>query len=137
MNASRNHTTRHPVTDSNISNFDELDKALNKEREPKVQAVLDLLEIPPYFDYRNFASTGARTKRVVENGKPVVKIDGPSGSLENFHNNYHVTLGGQGHMSRVPVAAFDPVFWLHHWLGQFVLHYSANAYTQKVTLTEF
>ena len=22
---------------------------------------------------------------------------------------------GLGHMSDVPVAAFDPIFWLHHW----------------------
>ena len=22
---------------------------------------------------------------------------------------------GAGHMSDVPVAAFDPIFWLHHW----------------------
>lgn len=22
---------------------------------------------------------------------------------------------GLGHMADVPVAAFDPIFWLHHW----------------------
>jgi hypothetical protein len=22
---------------------------------------------------------------------------------------------GLGHMSDVPVAAFDPIFWFHHW----------------------
>ncbi|KAI8674654.1 Tyrosinase [Fusarium keratoplasticum] len=42
-------------------------------------------------------------------------------SLEYIHNNVHnVTGGGDlteyglGHMSDVPVAAFDPIFWLHH-----------------------
>lgn len=31
------------------------------------------------------------------------------------HGLYHVLIGGQsGHMSSVPVAAFDPMFWLHH-----------------------
>ncbi|RSL78216.1 hypothetical protein CEP51_008394 [Fusarium floridanum] len=42
-------------------------------------------------------------------------------SLEYIHNNVHnVTGGGSltkvglGHMSDVPVAAFDPIFWLHH-----------------------
>ncbi|KZT33401.1 Di-copper centre-containing protein [Sistotremastrum suecicum HHB10207 ss-3] len=45
-------------------------------------------------------------------------------SLEAIHNNLHLWLGGggprdksesgPGHMSIVPVAAFDPIFWLHH-----------------------
>ncbi|RSL59298.1 hypothetical protein CEP53_005857 [Fusarium sp. AF-6] len=42
-------------------------------------------------------------------------------SVEHIHNNVHnVTGGGSltkvglGHMSDVPVAAFDPIFWLHH-----------------------
>ena len=25
------------------------------------------------------------------------------------------TALGLGHMADVPVAAFDPIFWLHHW----------------------
>ena len=41
------------------------------------------------------------------------------GSLEDCHNAIHVYAGGpnngfNGHMSRVPNAAFDPIFWLHH-----------------------
>ncbi|KAL9050230.1 MAG: hypothetical protein Q9162_006765 [Coniocarpon cinnabarinum] len=35
-------------------------------------------------------------------------------SLEDIHNSIHVLTGGHGHMSRVPSAAFDPIFWLHH-----------------------
>ncbi|KAM0421046.1 hypothetical protein ACHAPT_011117 [Fusarium lateritium] len=42
-------------------------------------------------------------------------------SLEYIHNNVHnvtgggdLEKGGLGHMSDVPVAAFDPIFWLHH-----------------------
>ncbi|TVY78681.1 Tyrosinase [Fusarium oxysporum f. sp. cubense] len=48
-------------------------------------------------------------------------------SLEYIHNNVHNLAGGShwdkpgkiggyglGHMSDVPVSAFDPVFWLHH-----------------------
>ncbi|MCJ1463962.1 hypothetical protein MMC07_002572 [Pseudocyphellaria aurata] len=41
-------------------------------------------------------------------------------SLEFIHNNIHNFVGGSdlktgiGQMSDVPVAAFDPVFWLHH-----------------------
>jgi len=36
-------------------------------------------------------------------------------SLESPHGTVHVTVGGEnGHMSMVPLAAFDPIFWLHH-----------------------
>ncbi|KAF7591406.1 hypothetical protein BBP40_001567 [Aspergillus hancockii] len=40
-------------------------------------------------------------------------------SLEQIHNNIHLWTGGgadttDGHMANVPVAAFDPIFWLHH-----------------------
>jgi tyrosinase len=35
-------------------------------------------------------------------------------SLEGIHDMVHVDVGGAGHMGNVPVAAFDPIFWLHH-----------------------
>jgi len=37
--------------------------------------------------------------------------------LEGIHNSIHTTIGGSnplGHMSTTTVAAFDPIFWLHH-----------------------
>ena len=35
--------------------------------------------------------------------------------LEQLHNNVHVWVGGSnGHMSDIPFAAFDPIFWAHH-----------------------
>ncbi|KAF8655955.1 hypothetical protein AX16_002861 [Volvariella volvacea WC 439] len=39
-----------------------------------------------------------------------------SSALENIHNKVHVRVGGAngGHMSQVPYAAFDPIFYLHH-----------------------
>ncbi|KAF7556599.1 hypothetical protein G7Z17_g1343 [Cylindrodendrum hubeiense] len=46
------------------------------------------------------------------------------GSIEDIHNAVHGLVGGfgsdrqnrsrTGHMSRVPISAFDPIFWLHH-----------------------
>ncbi|KAF2740941.1 Di-copper centre-containing protein [Polyplosphaeria fusca] len=36
------------------------------------------------------------------------------GSLEDCHNSIHVATGGGGNMGSVPIAAFDPIFWLHH-----------------------
>jgi tyrosinase len=43
-------------------------------------------------------------------GKP-----GTYGSLEGIHNTIHNVTGGGGNMSDPDVAAFDPIFWLHHW----------------------
>jgi tyrosinase len=35
-------------------------------------------------------------------------------SLEGIHDTIHVDVGGYGHMGDPTVAAFDPIFWLHH-----------------------
>jgi tyrosinase len=35
-------------------------------------------------------------------------------SLESIHDQIHVDVGGSGHMADPSVAAFDPIFWLHH-----------------------
>lgn len=40
---------------------------------------------------------------------------GTFGSLEDVHNEIHDKVGGNGHMAALEVAAFDPVFWVHHW----------------------
>jgi len=41
------------------------------------------------------------------------------GSLEDLHNKIHDKTGGpNGHMRAVEVSAFDPIFWLHHWLAR-------------------
>nr|BAE48754.1 polyphenoloxidase [Agaricus blazei] len=37
-----------------------------------------------------------------------------SNSIEAIHDNIHVLVGGRGHMSDPSVAAFDPIFFLHH-----------------------
>jgi tyrosinase len=35
--------------------------------------------------------------------------------LEDLHGAVHVYVGGEtGHMSQVPLAAYDPIFWAHH-----------------------
>ncbi|KAF7896062.1 hypothetical protein EAF00_006077 [Botryotinia globosa] len=39
------------------------------------------------------------------------------GNVESIHDTVHTLTGGyiySGHMSVVPVAAFDPIFWFHH-----------------------
>ena len=38
------------------------------------------------------------------------------GSLEDIHNAVHTIVGGSGgHMSSVPISAFDPIFWLRKY----------------------
>ena len=79
-----------------------MNQAVNKAREEKLSALTDLLfKDSSYDEYETFSYSG-------ESGLP--------GSLEaTIHNAYHVRLGDGGHMGEVPVAAFDPIFWLHHW----------------------
>lgn len=100
-------------------NFDTLSAALNNQRESMISLTLNLLQNPSYNKYINFASTQARLVRVNDprGGPPKWSLPSgdPKGSLENLHNTYHGACGGQGHMSRVPVAAYDPIFWFHHW----------------------
>lgn len=35
-------------------------------------------------------------------------------NIENIHNGIHSSVGGRGHMSWPQMAAFDPIFYLHH-----------------------
>jgi tyrosinase len=39
---------------------------------------------------------------------------GDIGNMETLHDNMH-NVFGLGNMGIVEVAAFDPVFWFHHW----------------------
>lgn len=35
-----------------------------------------------------------------------------TGNLEDYHGNVHIWVGG--HMTDIPFAAYDPIFWAHH-----------------------
>lgn len=52
------------------------------------------------------------TVRAIEQALEIRDFLDFSSALEGFHNNVHVWVGG--HMSQVPFAAFDPIFWAHH-----------------------
>lgn len=103
-------TIRYPL--NRLSRWDPLvaiNAAVNEIREETVRLSLLFVENGAYADYETYASAGTPTR--------VTDIDGKSasGSLESVHGNYHVFIGGTGHMASVPTAAFDPIFWLHHW----------------------
>lgn len=52
----------------------------------------------------------------ISNDQPAGSSSSCHISLESLHNNIHVWIGGpnNGHMTIVPVSAFDPTFMLHH-----------------------
>jgi tyrosinase len=73
------------------------------------ELVYRLLTYPT--DYVHFA-TLARNKSAESAGSKVTNDI----NIEFIDNNIHSWIGGKGsHMSQMPVAAFDPIFWLHHW----------------------
>lgn len=59
------------------------------------------------LDYPEFSTVA------IDTASPKVQTDV---NLEYIHNNIHGWVGGNGgHMCQIPVATFDPIFWLHHW----------------------
>ncbi|KAF3921366.1 Tyrosinase [Dactylellina cionopaga] len=61
------------------------------------------------IEKRKYAWFASTFRRDDESG------DVPTGvPLEQVHNTVHDYTGGAGHMGNIPVAAFDPIFWIHH-----------------------
>lgn len=109
---------------------------LNKLQEDQVRMMLTLIEDGAYTKMSAFMSAGADAiPKEFSSDQGIVQS--PKGSLEAVHNDFHVYYGGfagtrmgkkfglpneffgkentwAGHMTSVPVAAFDPVFWIHH-----------------------
>lgn len=76
-------------------------------REDNNRYILNILLSDIYKSITAFATDADTT---VDNTNDIT-----SGSLEAMHNDYHGTIGGiGGHMASVPIAAFDPIFFLHH-----------------------
>ncbi|KAL9102921.1 MAG: hypothetical protein Q9163_001981 [Psora crenata] len=77
----------------------------NRQLQSNAQALHDLTYqlIADQSDYAPFSNTGYSDGR-----------GGQYNSIENMHNAIHSLVGNGGHMSIVPYAAFDPIFWLHH-----------------------
>ncbi|KAJ5784932.1 uncharacterized protein N7503_010144 [Penicillium pulvis] len=69
------------------------------------EMVYRLLTIP--MEYSTFATTA----QLSEDQSVANDVN-----IEYIHNNLHGWVGGDfnGHMSQIPVASFDPTFWLHH-----------------------
>ncbi|OCL02739.1 Di-copper centre-containing protein [Glonium stellatum] len=113
----------HPLTPSDFPGdfppFDEWPATLRQPSDFTVNAtsqngaVEDVLSSPGGFD--SYRST-LYTLFTVYQGFTQFSNKGSGGSignLESIHDFIHGTFGS-GHMGYVPVAAFDPIFWLHH-----------------------
>ncbi|KAI9656603.1 MAG: hypothetical protein M1821_004810 [Bathelium mastoideum] len=119
---SKGHTVRHPLKFSkkerqinpnlrkdNLFQGDnqKLQDTLNEHRACLLgrmkYMLLDKNATGGYAKYRYFA-----TKKWYP-GSP------SKGSLQSFHDSMHNHIGDNGHMGDTSVAAFDPVFWMHHW----------------------
>ena len=101
-----------------------MNRVLNELRMDSNRLVLQMLENKAYSQYDVFACSSSRKPTVNPpsgNTKKATKFvyGWPSGSIETLHGAYHVIVGGSpfpakqipgGHMGRVSVAAFDPVF---------------------------
>ncbi|EQL32948.1 hypothetical protein BDFG_04931 [Blastomyces dermatitidis ATCC 26199] len=73
------------------------------------EMVYRLLTYP--MDFVSFATT-ARDATMDSSSASKVTNDM---NIEFIHNNIHYWVGGNGgHMSQIPVATFDPIFWFHH-----------------------
>ncbi|KAL3472854.1 hypothetical protein BJX99DRAFT_261920 [Aspergillus californicus] len=110
---------REPTSDTwrnGIVNNDKVNEFLNEQ--PSItgfaygeatEMVYRLLTYP--VDFVTFATT-ARDADASSASKTKVTEDM---NIEFIHNNIHYWVGGDGgHMSQIPVATFDPVFWFHH-----------------------
>jgi tyrosinase len=80
-----------------------------------------LIEDKVYSNFKAFS-----TDAIMDPDVDALKaLRNTTGSIETFHNGYHGYIGGFagvprkrvkfGPMSSVPVAGFDPIFWIHHW----------------------
>ncbi|KAM7203335.1 hypothetical protein V8F33_002326 [Rhypophila sp. PSN 637] len=114
---STSQTLRWPTSATQTEHgLEALSISLNQARAGGITTFFDLISTAPYATLEAVASDrlvrgDMTTFRKLNEDNQVIG----SGSIEGFHGNYHIFIGGNsGHMSVVPIAAFDPVFWLHH-----------------------
>lgn len=112
-----------------------MNQAINKVREDNVRTILHMFDDKDpngYPNFKVFSTTGILKGSATEpdHGDLWFRY----GSLESLHGSYHVYAGGfigktwddQGklnekkwkrisHLICVPLSAWDPLFWFHHW----------------------
>ncbi|KAF3916076.1 Tyrosinase [Orbilia brochopaga] len=89
-----------------VSQYDPLNRVMENASGGMTNVVYKILTA--YKDF-NLVTTSGRNRMT---GRPL-------DSLESVHDNIHNAIGGPiggplGHMADISMAAFDPIFWLHH-----------------------
>lgn len=111
-------TVRHPTDiESETHDLKAMSDSLNSGRQGRTTMMIKLLNSKPYQDLSVVASDRLKQGDLTKT-KDVPDPDTRDGmgSLEGtLHGNYHGLIGGDGVMGDPRVAAFDPVFWFHHW----------------------
>ncbi|WPH01836.1 Hypothetical protein R9X50_00469000 [Acrodontium crateriforme] len=102
-------TLRYPTSETNPADSQNsvAQSYLNSAQPGNQESVYNLLSNCP--SWSSFSNTGGAASQC-------------SMSIEGIHNNIHSLVGGipngnggtGGHMAYLPVAAFDPAFWVHH-----------------------
>lgn len=121
LEQAKKRTLRHSGDSSSVHR---MNAGLNKIREDAMRKVLQMIEKGVYSNYYVFSTQGAPDPNS-DPDRDRELFGKPLGNIEALHGNYHVYVGGFigprekiehliGHMSCVPVSAFDPVFWMHH-----------------------
>jgi tyrosinase len=71
-----------------------------------------LAERPLTFREPGLPGTHLPTARQIEVVLAYPDFQRFTGNLEDYHGNVHIWVGG--HMTDIPYAAYDPLFWAHH-----------------------
>lgn len=99
-------TKRAPATNYSLtappSNNDQVNTALLSKL-PEIQQRLFIL----FSNYKDFNSFSNKAWSVAQN---LTTVD----SIESIHDIIHIYGGLKGHMTYVPLSAFDPLFFIHH-----------------------
>lgn len=107
---------RFPYGDNFFPRSDALSKYVRTLRRPNSNGVPDVNAINSLLTSQGpgiaqqLYTVFSRATRY--NNMATQSSDGPS--FEGPHGWVHLTVGGNGHMTDVGYAAFDPIFWLHH-----------------------
>ncbi|KAK2038005.1 Di-copper centre-containing protein [Colletotrichum somersetense] len=107
-------TVRHPGQPNNNELMEQLTSFFTGTDPDQASRGKNLTERVMFIlqSYRDFGSASHnRFNPPKEPGQPNFT---EWGSIEDIHNAIHNYTGGGGHMSDPGIAAFDPIFWLHH-----------------------
>lgn len=89
------------------------ERALQQGREGRGdERSLWLAERPDTFRQPGREGTRLPTKAEIDVVLGYADFQRFTGNLDDYHGNVHIWVGG--HMTDIPFAAYDPIFWAHH-----------------------